>query len=174
MFAAWMAILRAAPRAVLWLAGDNEYSEANLTSAASRAGIGAERLIISSRTDPDLYMSRLGLADLFLDTFPYNAGTVASDAIRMQVPLVTLCGRAFASRMATSLLHAMAAPQGIATSMAKYVEIASRLCNEPALYSRYKARFCRDTWHNTIGNIARFTSEFEATLCQVVRATEGV
>src|SRR6516165_3168312 len=98
MFAAWMAILRAAPRAVLWLAGDNEYSEANLTSAASRAGIGAERLIISSRTDPDLYMSRLGLADLFLDTFPYNADTVASDAIRMQVPLVTLCGRAFASR----------------------------------------------------------------------------
>ncbi len=172
MFAAWMSILRAAPRAVLWLAADNGYSEANLASAAGRAGIGAERLIIIPRTDPDIYMSLLGLADLYLDTFPYNAGTVASDAIRMQVPIVTLCGRSFASRMATSLLHALAAPQGIATSMSKYVEIASRLCNGPALYAEYKTRFCATVWQNTVGNISRFTSEFETTWCRVVRAAE--
>ncbi len=117
MFAAWMSVLQQSPRAVLWLAKDNAYSETNLLAAATRAGIPNHRLIFSERADPDLYLSRLAVADLFLDTYPYNAGTVASDAIRMGLPLITLCGDAFASRMAASLLYAAGAPQGITTSL---------------------------------------------------------
>ncbi|MEA2737960.1 MAG: hypothetical protein QOH05_1267, partial [Acetobacteraceae bacterium] len=139
MFAAWMSVLRRADRAVLWLAKDNAYSEANLLAAARRADIAEERLIFSERADPDLYLSRLGIADLFLDTFPYNAGTVASDAIRMRLPLVTLCGQAFASRMATSLLYAMGAPQGITSSLASYVDMAVKFANDPVIYAQYKA-----------------------------------
>src|SRR5580658_4615432 len=137
MFAAWMSILRQVDRSVLWLATDNEYSRRNLLTATRNAGIAEERLIFSERTGPDLYLSRLGLADLFLDTFPYNAGTVASDAIRMRLPLVTLCGKAYASRMATSLLHALGASRGITTSVSSYVRTAVQFANDPEDYAGY-------------------------------------
>jgi predicted O-linked N-acetylglucosamine transferase (SPINDLY family) len=171
MFAAWMTILHAAPRAVLWLAGDNEYSRTNLIEAASRAGITPERLIFSDRADPDLYMSRLGVADLFLDTFPYNAGTVASDAMRMGLPLVTLCGKSFASRMATSLLHAIGAPAGITTSLQDYVETATRLATDPAAHASYKSQFTPRAWNGSLGNIENFTTAFEDTW---IRLTGGL
>jgi predicted O-linked N-acetylglucosamine transferase (SPINDLY family) len=168
VFAAWMSVLHQSSRAVLWLAKDNPYSQANLMSAARQAGIAEHRLIFSERADPDLYLSRLGVADLFLDTYPYNAGTVASDAIRMRLPLITLCGEAFASRMAASLLYAAGAPQGITTSLAKYVKAIVRLANDPTAYAQYKALFTEQAWTRTIGNIGQFTTEYEATLCRIV------
>jgi predicted O-linked N-acetylglucosamine transferase (SPINDLY family) len=168
IFAAWMSILRQVDRAVLWLAVDNPHSQSNLLAAAVRAGIDTARLIFSERADPDLYLSRLALADLFLDTFPYNAGTVASDAMRMQLPMVTLCGAAFASRMATSLLRTIGANQGITTSLAQYVETAVRLARDPEAYARYKALFTAAAWAKTIGNIEAFTAEYENTLLRIV------
>lgn len=174
MFTGWMSILRQAERSVLWLATDNTYSQANLLAAARREGIAGERLIFSERTNPDLYLSCLGLADLFLDTFPYNAGTVASDAIRMKLPLITLCGKAFASRMATSLLHAAGASWGITTSLSNYVRTAVQLANDPTDYARYKALFTTRAWQQTIGNIATFTVEFEDTWCRLVGARRSV
>lgn len=173
LFAAWMSISRRTNLSVLWLATDNAYSRANLLVAAKRADIAGERLIFSDRVGPDLYLRRLGLADLFLDTFPYNAGTVASDAIRMCLPLITLCGQAFASRMAASLLHAVGAPRGITTSMAKYVETAVELANEPAAYAKYRALFATSAWQRTIGDIASFITGFEDTWCRVVDAVRA-
>jgi predicted O-linked N-acetylglucosamine transferase (SPINDLY family) len=170
MFAAWMSILRQADRSILWLTQDNAGSRDNMLASARHAGIAEERLIFSGRADPDLYLSRLSLADLFLDTFPYNAGTVASDAIRMRLPLITLCGKAFASRMATSLLHAMDAPLGITTSLSRYIETAVRLANDAALYSRYKALFTAEAWSRNIGDIVSFTREYEATWCRLIHA----
>jgi predicted O-linked N-acetylglucosamine transferase (SPINDLY family) len=168
MFAAWMSILRQAEGSVLWLAKDNMYSQANLLAAAGHEGIAGERLIFSERTGPNLYLSRLGLADLFLDTFPYNAGTVASDAIRMQLPLVTLCGKAFASRMAASLLHAAGASHGITTSLSQYVRTAVQLATDPVSYSQYKDLFATQTWQRTIGDIAKFSAEFEDTWSRII------
>ena len=174
MFTAWMSILRQCDRAVLWLAKDNIYSEKNLLKAAESAGIATSRLIFSERADPDLYLSRLGVADLFLDTFPYNAGTLASDALRMRLPLVTLCGEAFASRMATTLLYAIGARDGITTSVAKYTDKVVRLINDPAEYERYRAFFTEQAWDQTIGNIDRFTRAFEDTFDRLVRAGRNV
>ena len=168
MFAASLRILQQAEHAVLWLAIDNKYSQNRLVAAAARAGIGPKRLIFSERADPDLYMSRLGVADLFLDAFPYNAGTVASDAMRMGLPLLTLCGKAFASRMAASLLHAIGADQGITTTIDQYVEAATRLANNKSDYAAYKNLFTVEAWNETIGNIARFTEEFENTWASIV------
>jgi predicted O-linked N-acetylglucosamine transferase (SPINDLY family) len=170
MFSAWLAILRRSRQSVLWFAEDNAYSRANLLAAAQRDGIDARRLIFSERVDPDLYLSRLGLADLFLDTFPYNAGTVASDAIRMGLPVVTLCGQAFASRMATSLLHAVGAPQGITTSLSNYIETSIRMANDPSEHARFKALISSRSWSRSLGDMARFTSEYEATWRGVVNA----
>jgi len=169
VFAAWMRILAQAEHAVLWLAMDTPFSKTNLLAAAARAGIAPHRIIVSERADPDLYMSRLRLADLFLDTFPYNAGTVASDALRMELPMITLCGQAFASRMATSLLHAIGATEGVTTSLDSYAALAVKLATDPAAYIRYKAKFTVQAWEQTLGNIALFTTGLEDALERAVR-----
>jgi predicted O-linked N-acetylglucosamine transferase (SPINDLY family) len=164
MFAAWMAILARVDGAVLWLAADNAWSRDNLKAEAARHGIDPARLIFAERVDPASYIARLSLADLFLDTFPYNAGTIASDAIRMRLPLLTLSGESFASRMAARLLEAAGATPGITNSLAEYVERAAALGADPAQYAAYRALFTEAAWHETIGNITRFTAEFETTL----------
>ena len=164
MFGAWMAILARVPGSVLWLAHDNEWSTANLRSEAAKRGIDPARLVIAARVDPADYIARMVLADLFLDTFPYNAGTIASDALRMELPLLTLCGQSFVARMAARLLTAIGAEDGITTTQAEYVEQAVALGTDPAHYAAYRARFSHAGWAATIGDIAGFTAAYEATL----------
>jgi predicted O-linked N-acetylglucosamine transferase (SPINDLY family) len=167
LFAAWMTILRATPHSVLWLAPDNTASPDALRRAARNAAIDDARLIFTGRTDPATYLSRMRLADLFLDSFPYNSGTVASDALRMGLPLLTLRGRSFASRMAARLLDLMGAQDGIATSFNEYVARAVELALDRNAYQAFRARFTMDSWSGSIGNIERFTREFENTLARV-------
>jgi predicted O-linked N-acetylglucosamine transferase (SPINDLY family) len=85
----------------------------------------------------------------------------------MQLPLVTLCGRAFASRMAGRLLTAIGADAGVAATPEEYQRIAVSLANDPARYQRYKAVFTENAWGETMGDVARFTAEYEATLMRV-------
>jgi predicted O-linked N-acetylglucosamine transferase (SPINDLY family) len=174
MFGAWMLILLKVDHAVLWLAADNPWSHANLRHAAARAGVAPERIVFAERTSPELYMSRLRLADLFLDTFPYNAGTIASDAIRMQLPLLTLCGRSFASRMAGSLLSLIGAKEGVTTNITEYIDTAVTLATDQQAYAAYKRHFVGDAWASTAGDIARFTAEFERSLEALVPVQSSV
>jgi predicted O-linked N-acetylglucosamine transferase (SPINDLY family) len=173
MFGAWMRILRQAPDAILWLSADNTWSEANLRRRADEAGIAAGRLVIAPRVGPDRYMSRLALGDLFLDTFPYNAGTIASDAIRMGLPLLTISGRSFASRMAGSLLHAIGADDGITADVDEYVTRAVGLATDREVYTRFRSGCSAEIWGRTIGDIGRFTSQFEACLERIVKCDTG-
>jgi predicted O-linked N-acetylglucosamine transferase (SPINDLY family) len=164
MFAAWMMILHRTPHAKLWLATDNSDSPANLRRRAETLGVEASRLVFTDRVDPAQYMARLALGDLFLDTFPYNAGTIASDAIRMGLPLITLAGEAFASRMAGRFLSAIGADRGIASGFDEYVETAVALATNADAYAAYRSLFTAERWSATIGDIARFTAEYEAAL----------
>ncbi|MBR0683732.1 acetylglucosamine transferase [Roseomonas eburnea] len=162
VFAAWMAILRRVPRAVLWLTQDNATGIANLRAQAAAAGVASERIVFATRCDPERYLARLGLADLFLDTFPYNAGTVASDALRMGLPIVTLAGRAFASRMAASLLTAVGLTDGIAKTLEAYVEAAVAHATDFAYHARKRAALAGDAWARSIGDAAAFAARMEA------------
>ena len=168
-----MAILRQAEHAVLWLTADNEWSCANLQARAAEAGVDPARLIFAGRVPPAQYMARLGVADLFLDTFPYNAGTVASDAIRKGLPLVTLSGEAFASRMAARLLAAVGAEDGITQDHAAYVRKAVELARNPERLAAYGRCFTEERWANSIGDIGRLTTELEATLARIVKRGAG-
>lgn len=177
MFSHWMEILRQAEDAVLWLIDDDPWSRQNLSVRALAAGVNPARLIFAPRVDPVSYLSRLALADAFLDTFPYNAGTVASDAIRMHVPLVTLSGRNFASRMAGGLLHAIGADAGITTSAQQYVALAVTLATDASAYAAFRALFAGDAWARSLGDAAGFARRFEAALqrmAQTVRLPEPV
>ena len=167
MFAAWMEILRRTGDSVLWLIADNAWSCTNLRARAMLAGVDPARILFAGRVDPAEYMARLALPNLFLDTFPYNSGTIASDAIRMGLPMVTLIGEAFASRMAGRLLDAIGASLGITETLASYIETAVTLAAEPALLFHYRSLFTESNWSSTIGDIATFTRHFDATLAGI-------
>jgi predicted O-linked N-acetylglucosamine transferase (SPINDLY family) len=169
LFAGWMDILRRTGNAVLWLVDDNQWARQNLRLRAMVAGIDPARLIFAGRTDPASYMARLAVADLFLDTFPYNAGTIASDAIRMGLPLITLAGQSFASRMAASLLHAIGADTGVTETLDDYVATAVALVTDRDRYLAFRAQFTEDAWASTIGDIDGFTRHFEAALMRTHR-----
>lgn len=165
LFDAWTEILRRLPHAVLWLAEDNAAGEAALRTRLAAGGVDPARLILGARAEPAHYLARFALADLFLDTFPYNAGTVASDALRMGLPIVTLSGRAFASRMAGSLLTAVGLPEGIATSVGDYVARAVAHGSDPALHARARAVLAGgEAWRRSAGDTAGFTARLEAAL----------
>lgn len=164
MFAAWMEIMRRTGDSLLWLVDDNQWSRQNLRLRALIAGIDPNRLVFAPRIDPARYMARLAVADLFLDTFPYNAGTIASDVIRMGLPMVTLAGRSFASRMAARMLVAIGAVSGVAWDTASYVETAVSLANDPARHAAYRGLFNTQAWAATIGDSEGFTRRFEAAL----------
>jgi len=167
MFGAWMEILRRVEGSVLWLVSDNNWSRDNLRMRAEASGIDPERVLFAGRVDPGEYMARLALPDLFLDTFPYNAGTIASDAIRMGLPMVTLCGESFASRMAGRLLLAIGATSGITDSPEHYIETAVTFATQPEQLARYRGLFTESNWSATIGDIATFTHHYENTLITI-------
>lgn len=167
MFALWARILAAAPNSVLWLLDDNRWATANLRAEAQRLGLDPARLIFSPRAAPERYRARLALADLFLDTTPYNAGTVASDALRAGLPILTLSRETFASRMAGSLLQALGVSELITNSDADYVDRAVSLYNDKDLYAAIRARTSPQRWLATLGDMAGFTRGFEETLARV-------
>jgi len=169
VFRSWIDILRRVDGAWLWLTADNEWSCENLRQYAAKSGIDPGRLIFAGRVSPANYMARLATADLFLDTFPYNAGTIASDAIRMGLPLLTRMGESYASRMAARLLSAIGATTGIATSREAYVDIAVALATDADAYGAYKAQFTETRWAETLGDIGLLTRELEATFGRIAR-----
>jgi predicted O-linked N-acetylglucosamine transferase (SPINDLY family) len=127
VFDVWMRILQRTPGSVLWLLSDNVWAQENIRQEAAARGVDSSRLVFADRVSPDDYLARYACADLFLDTFPFNAGTTANDALWVGLPLLTLCGRAFASRMAGALLTAAGLPELITYSLADYEEKAVAL-----------------------------------------------
>lgn len=106
MFATWMDILKEIPKAVLWLIDDNATTTANLRAHALKAGADVDRILFTPRASHEEYRAKLKMADVFLDTFPYNCGSTTNDVINAGVPLVTMSGRTMVSRMGGSLLCA--------------------------------------------------------------------
>ncbi len=112
-FNAWMRILQKTKDSVLWLSRNNSLAAANLCAEAERRGVDARRLVFADRTASlaDHILARLGMADLFLDTLPYNAHATAMDALWAGLPVLTQLGESFASRVAASLLSAIGLPE---------------------------------------------------------------
>ena len=127
LFDAWLSILQAHPQAVLWLMDDNADTTRHLKNYAAAKQIDLGRLVFSPRVGHDVFRARLGLADVFLDTYPYNCGSTSKDVIDAGVPLVTLCGKSMVSRMGASLLTTLELPQLIAHDMAQYKDIVLQL-----------------------------------------------
>jgi predicted O-linked N-acetylglucosamine transferase (SPINDLY family) len=160
IFESWMRILRRAPDSILWLLSDNEWAEANMRRAAQIHGIDVNRLYFAGRVAPEHYLSRFGVAHIFLDTFPYNAGTTANDALWAGLPIVTLSGRAYVSRMAGSLLRSVGLEQLIATTHEEYENKAIEIAHDRALQVRLKERLQAAKANSTAFNTQKFATEF--------------
>ena len=169
IFDSWMEIMSKTPNTVLWLLDDNPHARKNTNAWATSKGVNPDRIIYAGRVSPEDYLSRMRNADLFLDTYPYNSGTTASDALRMGLPLLTLSGECFASRMAGSLLTAVGLPELIATDLQTYVDKSLELINNPTLYRQLRDRLEDGAWARGLGNTSKFTLQLEAEFLKVVK-----
>lgn len=169
LFATWMRILTRTPGSVLWLLADNECARQNLIAAAAAQGIESRRLIFAPRVPPTEYLARFQLADLFLDTLPFNGGTTASDALWMGLPLLTCSGRTFASRMAGSLLKAIGLPELITCSLPDYEELAVALAADRTRLGQLRRRLQENRVTHPLFDTPRFVKALEDVFDSVAR-----
>ena len=169
VFDCWMRILNRVPDSVLWLLADNQWAQANLTARAAAAGIDGSRLIFAPRVAPPDYLARYTAADVFLDAYPFNAGTTANDALWMGLPVLTRSGRTFASRMAGSLLHSLELPELITTTLEEYEERAVRLGSDALLYCDLRQRLGNARQTAPLFDMPSFVRDFGEAISQVAR-----
>ena len=132
-FDAWCTVLREQPQAVLWLKQSNPQVHERLRIEAAARGVASERLVFAPTVSYADHFSRLALADVFVDTWPYNAHTTAADALWAGLPVLTLCGESYASRVAASVLQAVGLPELAMHTEADYTQALRVLASEPEL-----------------------------------------
>jgi protein O-GlcNAc transferase len=171
-FDLWMRVLREVPGSVLWLFADHPILQGNLRKEAQARGIDPQRLVFAPRVEYPQHLARLQLADVFLDTLPFNAGTTASDALWAGVPVVTRSGEAFAARMAGSLLHAIGMPELIAASPEEYVALAIRLGKDAQFLAATKAKLAANRSTYPLFDTGRFRRHIEAAYVAMWERTQ--
>jgi predicted O-linked N-acetylglucosamine transferase (SPINDLY family) len=170
VFAVWLSLLRQVPGSVLWLLADNPWTEKNLRQEAESQGFSPERLVFATRVSPENYLARYLIADLFLDTFPFNAGTTANDCLWMGCPLVTYTGRSFGARMAGALLTAAGLPELITNTLADYEALALALANDPARCAALRARLGEVRESGVLFDTPQFVRDLEERFQGLVAA----
>jgi predicted O-linked N-acetylglucosamine transferase (SPINDLY family)/SAM-dependent methyltransferase len=168
-FDIWMRLLRAVEGSVLWLLDTSERAKANLAKEAQKRGIDPARLIFAPKVPSPEHLARHRLADLFLDTLPYNAHTTASDALWAGLPVLTCAGTTFAGRVAGSLLEAIGLQELITVSLADYEALALRLAREPGLLMGLRERLLANRLKAPLFDSAAYARHFEAALAEMWR-----
>jgi protein O-GlcNAc transferase len=130
VFDCWMRILKEISGSVLWLIEDSASAVSNLKREAAKGKVDPDRLVFAPRMPLSDHLARHRLADLFLDTLPYNAHTTASDALWVGLPVLTQLGGTFPGRVAASLLRAIGLPELIASTQQGYMQLAIELASD--------------------------------------------
>jgi protein O-GlcNAc transferase len=167
MFDVWTRLLRAVPDSVLWLKTPNDAAVVNLRREAAARDVSPSRLVFAGDVPADVHLARHALADLFLDTVPYNAHATASDALWAGLPVVTCLGQTFPGRVAASQLRAAGLPELVANSMDEYEALALRLAGEPALLTSYRNRLVQNRRSAALFNTDLFRRNIEAAYAQM-------
>ena len=161
-FDVWMRLLKAVEGSVLWLSAPNPAAIRNLQREAEARGVSAARLIFAARVPaPEDHLARLGLADLFLDTLPYNAHTTAMDALWAGLPVLTAIGESFAGRVAASLLHAAELPELVCESLVSYEAAALALARNPGQLATIREKLAANRARCSLFDTERFTRGLE-------------
>jgi len=158
----WVRILQAVPGSVLFLYAENKWAQENLQREVRQRGLAPERLVFGQHLTREDYLARYKVADLFLDTFPYNAGTTASDALWAGLPVLTCMGESFASRVAASLLTAMRMPELITTPHFAYETTAIELGMNPVRCAELRLRVSFGIKKSILMDSKNFASQIES------------
>jgi protein O-GlcNAc transferase len=163
MFEIWMRLLARIDRSVLWLSQLNNRAVQNLRSEAGAHGIDPERIVFAPwvATQAD-HLARHRLADLFLDTLPYNAHTTASDALWAGLPLLSCRGASFAGRVAASLLNAVGLPELVTGSVQEYEAMALKLATDASLLGPIRRKLAQNRLSCPLFDTDRFRRHIEA------------
>ena len=161
VFTSWMRILNAVPGSVLWLLANDAEAMDRLRAVAAGQGIDPARLVFGPALPSAQHLARQRLADLFLDTLPYNAHTTASDALWAGLPVLTQMGQAFAGRVAASLLNAVGLPEMITQDATGYEALATALGRDPARAAALKAKLAAAIPKAPLFDTPRFTRHLE-------------
>lgn len=167
MFDVWMRALGRVPDSVLWLLEDNPAAARNLRREAQARGIEPERLVFAPRVDLTAHLSRHRLADLFLDTLPYNAHTTTSDALWAGLPVLTCLGVGFPGRVAASLLHAVGLPELVTHDLDEYAARAVELAQDRAQLRELRDRLSYNRTRRPLFDTARFCRHLETAYTQM-------
>lgn len=175
VFDVWMRLLRAVEGSVLWLVAASEAVMHNLTREAVSRGIAPERIVFAPRL-PKLadHLARYRVADLYLDTVPYNAHTTASDALRCGLPVLTCRGSMFPGRVAASLLTALSMPELIADTLEDYAARALQLANDRELLGHLRTRLSEQRDTHLLFDAGSFCRQLEVAYTMMwQRAEQG-
>ncbi len=162
-FDGWARILEAAEGSVLLLYAENQWAETNLKKEAEARGINSAKIVFGKRMSTEEYLARYRACDLFLDTFPYNAGATASDALWSGVPVLTLMGQSFASRIAASLLNAVGLPELITSTQKEYETLAIELAMNPQRLAGIKSKLIEGRLTTPLFDTPLFVKNLEST-----------
>jgi predicted O-linked N-acetylglucosamine transferase (SPINDLY family) len=161
IFDVWCQLLDAVPESRLWLLRD-DHAEGSLRREALMRGVDPSRLIFAPPQPQGAHLARLQLADLALDTLPYNAHTTASDMLYAGVPLVSCPGNTFASRVAGSLLHAVGMGELVVADLAEYYELALCLATQPQRLDTLRQRLSDERALSALFDVAAYTQALES------------
>jgi predicted O-linked N-acetylglucosamine transferase (SPINDLY family) len=166
-FDIWIRLLNNVEGSVLWLMQSNQWSEANLKKEAKARGLNPARLIFAEPCEYSEYLERMTKADLFLDTFNYNAGAIANDALWCGLPILTKQGQSYAARMASSLLNCIDLPELITTNEKDYEQVALELATNPNKLKLIKEKLSLNKEKSPLFDTKRFTRNIETAYMQI-------
>jgi predicted O-linked N-acetylglucosamine transferase (SPINDLY family) len=169
IFDVWCRLLQTVPGSVLWLWKANPWIEGNLRGAAAARGIAPDRLVFADYAPLAEHLARQQLADLFLDTFPYNAHATASHALWAGVPIVTRAGQTFASRVAGSLLRAAGLPELVTRTLDEYFQLSLNLATDRMALGRLRDRLAANRLTAPLFDTLRYVRNLEALYAEMHR-----
>ena len=161
IFNCWMKILNKCKNSILWLLKENEKSAENLIKEAKKRDINEDRIIFAEKTSIEIHLKRFEFIDLFLDTFPYGAHTTASEAVRMGVPVLTMMGKSFASRVAGSILINVGLEKLVTKNINEYIKIAVEIALDRNKLLELKEHLTNPNNTNNLFNSRKFTKDLE-------------
>jgi len=162
MLKSWASILMQVPNSVFWVSQNNPFFRENLLKEFEVLGIASERIIFANKLESMAdHLARLSLADLFLDTAPYNAHTTALDSLKAGVPIITYLGQAFAGRVGASVLNAIELPELITHSLEEYEQLAVALAQDPERLQQLKTRLAHNKNTTALFDTPRFVRNLE-------------
>jgi predicted O-linked N-acetylglucosamine transferase (SPINDLY family) len=166
-FDLWAGILHQVEDSYLWLLEDNPSALNNLKDEIQKRGVDTDRLVFAPRVSPEDHLARLSIADLFLDTAPYNAHTTTSDALWVGLPVLSVIGKSFASRVAASLIFAVGLPELVVETDEAYVKLAVDLARTPDKLESLRCRLLTSYKTAPLFNSVKFTINLENLYTQM-------